>query len=672
MEIILEINHQTLVQILEEQSSEILWVRDKSSMKILYLSPAYEKLSGYSAKSIIENSDLFLETIHPEDRDEFIQRLAKTNDNNFNTFEYRVITASGQIRWLKDKFFPIPQQSGPSNKVGGIATDITEFKQSLLENELIAKSSHLFVETKCLDDLYLHLPKVIAKSLGFSISCIELYQEYAKRVSVVGSFGLEHVMQIPIQKTLSRHAIQSGHIFYSQNIQQDPNYNDQIPQFKDNNLQTYLCLPMIIEERIIGALTLADAKKIQLSSSIIHVLSKIARLLSRIIYNKTIEEEFDQEQKLDSLGKLAGGIAHDFNNILTIIVLCSHRLREGFKDPQIQAMTNLIDKSSERATDLTRKLLSFARKGTYQKEIFSLNDTLDELKTLSSTSDDKTINFKFNLATDLHPIEGDRNHIFQAIMNLTSNARDAMPEGGELEFKTENITFDMEHPLLIHQHIKAGHYVRISVTDNGIGIPKNIRNRIFEPFFTTKDIGKGTGLGLSMVYSIMQNHEGYVSLYSEIGLGTTFHLYFPSKFDDKKQKTKLKEEEIDATLTNLKGYNILIADDEDLVRSLFGTMLSELGAEVLSAQDGDEALQLFTSSDKIIHLVILDVVMPKKDGIAVYKEMKKITPNLKVIFSSGYAEDSQIIEIETGKNVKFIQKPFQSSHFLKIISELLV
>lgn len=668
MEKLLELSHETLVQIWVEQSSELLWVRDRSSNKILYLSPAFEKILGYSTKSFLDNPALFLERIYPDDREQFISHLRKAQNNEFSTFEYRICSASGQIHWLKDKLFPVHD----SAKLGGIATDITEFKQSALENILLAKGSHIFVEAKSLDDLYLQLPQVLSKILGFNICCIEIHQEYAKRVSVVGAVGLENVSQIPINQTLSRYAIQSGHIFYKQNIQDDPSYNEQIPQFKDYRLQTYLCLPLIIEERIIGALTLADPKKIHLSSSIIHVLNKIAKLLSRVIYNKTIEEQSDQAQKLDSLGKLAGGIAHDFNNILTIIVLCSHRLREAFKeDPQIQSMTSLIDKSSERATELTKKLLSFARKGTYQKEIFSLNDSIDELKTLALTTDDKTITLKFNLATDLNSIEGDRNHVLQALKNLASNARDAMPNGGEIEFKTENVTFDMEHPLLVHQHIKAGKYVCISITDTGLGIPRNIRQKIFEPFFTTKDIGKGTGLGLSMVYSIMQNHGGYVSLYSELGLGSTFRLYFPTKFDNKSQENHISE--IDMTLPSfdLKGYTILIADDEDLVRSLFGTMLSDLGADVLSAQDGEEALQLFASSKKPIHLVILDVVMPKKIGLEVYKEMKKFSPDLKVIFSSGYAEDSQIIEIETGKNVKFIQKPFRGRRFLKIIDELL-
>lgn len=374
---------------------------------------------------------------------------------------------------------------------------------------------------------------------------------------------------------------------------------------------------------------------------------------------KRLEENLIQSQKLDSLGLLAGGIAHDFNNILSGVLGYATLVRS--KIPQGDVLHKYMDtivKSTKRASNLTRQLLGFARKGKYRVERLNVNDLLKELASFLKETFDRSIVIVTELARELPLVEGDGNQLYQAILNLCLNARDAMPDGGRLYIHTDIYKLGDAKVADIFS-IPPGEYVRISVTDTGTGVTSEVRNKMFEPFYTTKDVGKGTGLGLSMVYGIVKNHGGYITVYSEPGLGTTMRVYIPRieeiTGEDKREKPMEKR---------TKKGTILLIDDEEVMRELAKDILEAYDYEVLFASDGDEGTNVFRDNVNKINLVILDMIMPKKGGRQVFKEIRSARPDAKVLICSGYGEEGYLNELLDSGVAGFLQKPFQHSELL--------
>lgn len=385
--------------------------------------------------------------------------------------------------------------------------------------------------------------------------------------------------------------------------------------------------------------------------------------------NRT-QKQLLQSQKMESMGTLAGGIAHDFNNLLAgIISYCGILKKKFTADSEAAKELNIIEQSAKRGAELTKQILGFARQGKHEKINFDLNKTILECRNLLCGTFEKTITIKAELEKDLRLVKGDPGQVFQILMNLGVNARDAMPSGGELIFESQNIEAD-EQFCRIHGHLKPGNYIRVSVSDTGTGIPKQIQDKIFDPFFTTKEVGKGTGLGLSMVFGIMQSHGGVVSVYSEPGHGAQFHLYFPAAMTG---LLPLKNETAPATtlrtpsVQRLQGLVILVVDDEALMRDAARDLLESEGATLFVASDGEEALGFLEKNHSMISLVLMDVIMPKMDGIKALYEIKKINPNLPVILTSGYAESKPVSQAREIFSVGFIQKPYNTDALINLI-----
>lgn len=377
-----------------------------------------------------------------------------------------------------------------------------------------------------------------------------------------------------------------------------------------------------------------------------------------------LEAQLLQAQKMEIVGRLAGGIAHDFNNLLTPIIGFAEMLKEQEVIDQEGTMyLDVIYKESLRAVDLTKQLLTFARRGEYHPAVLNINDSIINGVKMSEHFFEKNINVKYEFERHLKNIIADENQIRQVITNLIINAKDAMPDGGELTFKTENVFID-QNSANKYPDLTAGNYVKISVTDTGCGIPSELQDKIFEPFFTTKEAGKGTGLGLASVYGIIKRHLGYITFESEINKGTTFTIYLPAS---EKQLTgkEVKEEIFRGSGT------ILYADDEEHIRNLVKTQLRNIGYEVLLAKDGEEALEIYKKNKDNISLVILDLVMPHCGGKQTLKKLMKQYPEVKIIMTSGYTmgEQSGAFIKEGAKG--FLQKPFKISHLSKIIHDVI-
>ena len=369
-------------------------------------------------------------------------------------------------------------------------------------------------------------------------------------------------------------------------------------------------------------------------------------------------------QKMEAIGTLAGGIAHDFNNLLMGFQgnLSLMLLDVDPKHPHYDYLMNMED-YVKKGSELTRQILGFARGGKYEVKSTDLNELLEKGSDMfSRTKKEIPIHKKFQ--ANLWPVEVDCGQIEQVLLNLFVNAWQAMPSGGKLYLETENFVIGEDN---IHQHyaLGPGKYVRISVTDTGIGMDKSTRERIFEPFFTTKDVGRGTGLGLASAYGIIKNHNGNIEVDSEIDQGTTFKIYLPIS----------NKEVFNKNTANGKTYKgretILLIDDEEMIADTGKRMLEKLGYRVFLAESGQTALNIYEKNRDRIGLIILDMIMPGMGGSDIFDQLKKLDPSIRVLLSSGYSLNGQASNIMNRGCNGFIQKPFNIEQISKKIREIL-
>ncbi|MBW2180706.1 MAG: response regulator, partial [Deltaproteobacteria bacterium] len=376
-----------------------------------------------------------------------------------------------------------------------------------------------------------------------------------------------------------------------------------------------------------------------------------------------LETQLQQVQKMESIGTLAGGIAHNFNYFLMSIQgkmsVMLYTLNEN--DALYDQLKN-VDQLIQSGSKVTNQLLRFARKSKLDVKPEDLNKLIkNSSKMFAATKKEIKVHRKYQ--KNVWAVEIDKNKIDQMLLNLFVNASQAMPKGGDFYIETENVMLDESYvkPYLI----KPGKFVKISVTDTGTGMDETTRQKIFDPFFTTKDVGKGTGLGLASAYGIIKNHKGIINVYSEMGVGSTFNIYLP--VTDKKVIDDIKPQE-----KIIKGSEtILIIDDEQRIIDAGNEMLEILGYKVLLAASGKKAIEIYRKKNKIIDLVILDMILPEMNGSEIYDRLKDINSNVKVLLSSGFTQNGQATEIlDKGCN-GFIQKPFTLEQLSHKISEVL-
>ena len=381
---------------------------------------------------------------------------------------------------------------------------------------------------------------------------------------------------------------------------------------------------------------------------------------------KKLEAQLLQAQKMEGIGLLAGGIAHDFNNILSVITGYGEliQMKVGDNDKQA-ASVGLILKAAKRAAELTGSLLAFSRKQILNPKPVFLNKIVQRVAKFIARLLSEEIDFTVKFSDENMTMMADSSQIEQVLMNFVTNARDAMPEGGSLHVETETIMFD-EGYVGRHGYGRPGRYGIFSVTDTGIGMDEETKERIFEPFFTTKEEGKGTGLGLSVAYGIIKQHNGFINVYSEVGKGTVFKVYIPLIEQEEKGKTQWKPDVLP------KGTEtILVAEDNKEVRLITREILEIYGYTVVEAHDGEDAIEKLGNLSQHIQLLILDVVMPRKNGKEVYNEARKINPDIKTIFMSGYTADIIHKKGILEQGLHFIQKPFSQGGLLRKVREVL-
>jgi two-component system cell cycle sensor histidine kinase/response regulator CckA len=604
--------------------------------RISYWNPAAERMFGYaSAEAMGKELHLFLapERYHKAYKEGF-KRFRETGQGPAigNTSEFYAIRKDGTE-------FPIEVSTSAIQIKGmwhsvGIIRNITERKrveEALLESEQNYRA--LFEESK--DIIYMSTPD--GKFLDINPAGIELFGYPSK----------EEILQINIANDL--YANPDDREKFQQVLARDGYVKDYEVVIKRRD-----------GEHIIVLLT-STAVQDEKGEIIAY-----RGIMKDITERKRLEQQLLQAQKMEAVGQLAGGVAHDFNNILTAIIGFGTLLKiETGKDELLRSYVTQILTSAERAATLTQALLAFSRRQIISPTPLNLNEIIQRVERLLSRLIGEDIELSTFLTDKDLTVMADSGQIETVLMNLATNARDAMPDGGSLIIKTERIELDHEF-IKAHGYGKPGFYALISVEDTGLGMDDKTKERIFEPFFTTKEVGKGTGLGLAMVYGIIKQHNGYINVYSEPRKGSIFKIYLPLI------KSKVEEAEPVAHPV-LKGgtETVIVAEDDAQVRELIKEVLEGLGYKVMEAEDGEDALKVFNENKDRIQLLILDVVMPKKNGKEVYNEIGKVRPDIKAIFISGYNADIIHQKGILEEGLDFISKPILPDELLRKVREVL-
>lgn len=399
----------------------------------------------------------------------------------------------------------------------------------------------------------------------------------------------------------------------------------------------------------------------------VSVITDITNLKRLEKEREKLREQLYHAQNLASIGKLAGGVAHNFNNLLTVIMgYASMLLTEIRENDPLRDYVQRILKSSNTAASLTQDLLAFCREQPICPEPVNLNEIVKESETLLAKLIREDIKLEVMLSARNCIVMVDSYQIGNVLMNLATNARDAMPKGGLLTISTDVVEMDKTF-VKAHGYGEIGKYALISVSDTGMGMDEDTKSRIFEPFFTTKEVGKGTGLGLASVYGIVKQHNGYIEVDSAPGKGTTFKIYLP--LIESKDGQAITE--VNAAASGDGTETILLAEDDSDVRELTKIVLERNGYEVIEATDGEDALEKFRKNKDVINLLVFDLIMPGKSGKEAYDAIKRIRPDMKVLFMSGYSDDILCKRNIIDRGLDYVLKPVSPTEILEKVRNIL-
>ena len=613
---------------------------------IRVFNPGAERMTGYTADEVIGKQTPLLWHLPSEisEKSEKFSRILGRPVRNFDVFsefarqgkvladEWTMVRKNGTLLATRITVTAILEEQGRVTGYLAVAEDVTEHRKSA---DLIANI------LESVDEGFIILDR------NFRI--LSANRAYAKMVGlpleqIIGSncYELSHHVSVPcsrlghscsVQKTFETRTAQA-----CIHIHQDPQGN-----------------PVYVETKAYPLAKAASGEILTAIETLVDVTEK-----------KKLEDQLHQSQKMESIGTLAGGIAHDFNNILTAIIGYGHivLMKMAKDDPQRLNVEHMLE-AGDRAAHLTKDLLLFSRKQISERKPVDLNVIVNKVERFLKRVIGEDVDCWTTLSAEPMHILGDAHQLEQVLMNLATNARDAMSTGGTFTITTERIRLNKE-VISLHGDSKPGNYVLTTIADTGKGMDASTREHIFEPFFTTKEVGKGTGLGLAVVYGIIKQHDGFIKVYSEPGEGTAFKIYLPLIASDPAKDTAQVE-----PLTAGGSEAILLAEDDATVRGLTTAVLEDAGYTVIAAIDGQDAVNKYKVHRAKIRLLLFDLIMPRKTGKEAYDEINAITPGVKVLFASGYPPDMvrQKVSIDEGTPVLF--KPGSPRDILKQVRKAL-
>jgi PAS domain S-box-containing protein len=616
-----------------EEARDIICTIDIKTGIVTSANSYGEQLLGYRHDEVVDKMT-FPELVHPNDQEMLMQRLRglafeKTRKPNF---PFRLKKADGTYLEAEINGSVIDDAQGNPHTFVGVIRDITERKRiekALRDSE--EKYRTLFEDSK--DSVFVSTPE--GRFLDINPAGVEMF-----------GYKKEELLQLDITRDLLV------------NLDEREDFKKRIE--RDGYVKDHEFAYRRKDGRIITMLETVTALHDEKGDIVAY-----RGIQHDITEQKYLQQQLIQAQKMESIGTLAGGIAHDFNNILGGILGYASLMKSEMAEnhPHFKYVDR-IERTSERAAELTSQLLGFARGGKYQAAATDMNRiVLDTIGILERTID-KAIQIEARLTKEKLTVEADASQLQQVLLNLSVNASDAMPDGGQLIIETSPVSLTKEYART-HMGAKPGRYVLLSVTDTGSGMDKEVQSRVFEPFYTTKEKGRGTGLGLSMVYGVIKNHGGYITVHSEPGIGSTFKAYLPMS-----DKTEAKEEPV-AKAPSGSGELILVVDDEEHMRDLIRQVLESHNYKVLLAEDGVEAIEIFKRYNGSIGLVILDLVMPRMGGHETFLEMNEHSPGIKTLLSTGYSENGKAREMLDSGVMGFIQKPYAPADLLSKVRSIL-
>jgi PAS domain S-box-containing protein len=615
------------------QDANCIILRRDAAGNVTFFNEFAQKFFGYSEEDILGKN--VIGTIIPEKDSSGRNLAAMIKDvgrqpEKYSTNENENMLRSKERVWISWTNKPIFDDEGHIREILCVGNDITERKRA---------EEALRLQAQIIDQIH---DSVISTDLAGHIT--------------IWNKGAERLFGYTSEETIGKHVS----IIYPEEQYQ------------------------LLQDTVVGPLKAAGSYDVEirnkkksgeefyvhLSLSVLHgsngTIRGIIGYHMDITEHKKLEEQLRHSQKMEAIGQLAGGIAHDFNNILTAVIGYANLLQMRLGDGnQLRSYVDQIIASSERAANLTQSLLAFGRKQILDPKAITVNEIIKSMEKLLARLISEDIELRTQFADKDLTVFADAAQMGQVLMNLVTNARDSMPDGGKLTISTGLVQLDSVF-VKRHGYGKPGMYAMIAVSDSGVGMSEKTRQRVFEPFFTTKEVGKGTGLGLAIVYGIVKQHNGFVNVYSELGQGSTFKVYLPlirSAYGEEKEPSLAPP--VGGTET------ILIAEDDTEVRKLTKNVLEEFGYTVIEAIDGEDAISKFLKHKRKVDLVMLDVVMPRKNGKEVYQYVRKIRPDIKSLFTSGYTADVIHEKGVLDEGLNFVSKPVAPTELLRKLRDIL-
>ena len=595
--------------------------------------PELEAMYGLLPGQFTSTLPVWIELIHPDDRNEIVEKIRVSMENGSFEGEWRVVWPDNSIHWLHGRGWVFKDEASRPSRMVGVKIDVTERKTA----ELALRESQVRYET-----LTEALPAIIhtasADGVTDYINC--RWREYT---------GL----QFESAKEGFHHSIH-------------PDDRSQVLSRRSAAMDTGLAYETEFRlRRADGTYRWFHSKAVPLHDSEGAVVKWLG-ISSDIDDEKTAADRLRQSQKMEAVGRLAGGVAHDFNNLLTAIFGFNSMLIEGLTDqPELLGFATEVQGAAERAAALTHQLLTFSRREVSKPKVLHLNDVVLSMRTLLARVIGEHIEISTVLAPNTESVRIDPVQLDQVIMNLAVNARDAMPESGHLIFKTATQLVSPE--LARKNSASPGLYVMLQVTDNGCGISAETRSRLFEPFFTTKEEGKGTGLGLATVYGIVHQNKGFIAVESESGAGATFKVYLPVSTEAASDDGG--EEHCELPPVPGGNQTVLLVEDDATVRKFAAALLARQGYRVLDAATPGDALKLVEAFREPILALVTDVLMPEMRGPELAKRVRKMRPGLPVLYISGYS-DRTFLSPDVLKGA-FLQKPFTAAQLSGALRKVL-